>query len=55
MKITKNTIFEQSVSMLKTGVCDEYGLHFCTWMHYLTCPLMSKACEIKAGIIIGAL
>ena len=54
MKITKMTIFEQFYSMLKTGVCGEYGLNFCTWMNCLTCPLMSKACEIKADIIKGA-
>ena len=34
--------------MLKTGVCGEYGLNFCTWINCLTCPIMSKACEIKA-------
>ena len=42
-------------SMLKTGVCGEYGLHFCKWMKNLTCPLMRKACEVKTGIIKGAL
>ena len=36
--------------MLKTGVCDEYGLNFCTLINCLTCPLMSKACAIKAGL-----
>ena len=51
----KMTIFEQFYSMLKTGVCGEYGLNFCTCMNCLTCPLMSKACEIKAGIIKGAI
>ena len=55
MKITKKTIFEQFYSMLNTGVCGEYGLNFCTWMNCLTCPLMSKACEIKAGITKGAI
>ena len=58
MKITqekKKTIFEQFYSMLKIGVCGEYGLNFCTWMNCLTCPLMSKACETKAGITKGAL
>ena len=42
-------------SILKTGVCGEYGLNFCTWMNCLTYPLMSKACEVKADIIKGAL
>ena len=55
MKITKMTIFEHLFSILKTGVCGENGLNFCTWMTCLTCPLMSKACEVKAGIIKGAL
>ena len=54
MKITKNYYFEPFYSMLKTGVCGEHGLNFCTWMNCLTCPLMNKACEIKAGIIKGA-
>ena len=54
-KSQKMTIFEQYYSMLKTGVCGEYRLHFCTWMNCLTCPLMSKACEIKVGITKGAL
>ena len=53
MKVTKMTIFEQFYSMLKTGVCVEYGLNFCTWMNCLTCPLMSKACEIKAVSLKG--
>ena len=59
MKITKMTIFERFFffffSMLKTGVSGEYGLHFCTLTNCLTCPLMSKACEIKAGVSKGAL
>ena len=38
--------------MLKTGVCGEYGLNFCTWMNCLTYPLMSKACEVKAGVVV---
>ena len=42
-------------SMLKSGVDDEDGLCFCTWMNYLTSPLMSNACEVKAGIIKGDL
>ena len=50
------TIFEHFFfSMLKTGVCGEYGLNFCTLMNCLTCPLMSKACEVKAGISKEAL
>ena len=49
------TIFEQFYSMLETGVCDEYGLNFCTWMNCLTCPLMGTVCEIKAGVIKEAL
>ena len=55
MKITKITIFEQLVLILKTGVCDKYGLNFFTWMNYLTSPLMSEACEIKACIIKRAI
>ena len=55
MKITKMTVFEHLFSMLKTGVCGEYGLNFCTLMNCLTCPLMSKACEVKAVIIKGAI
>ena len=55
MKITKMFIIEQFYSMLKIGVCGEYGLNFCIWMNCLTCPLMSKACEIKAGITKGAI
>ena len=55
MKITKMTIFEHLFSMLKADVCGEYELNFCTWINCLTCPLMSKACEVKAGIIKGAL
>ena len=46
------TIFEHLFSMLKTGVCGEYGLNFCTWMNCLTCPLMSKAGIIK-GVYEG--
>ena len=55
MKITKMTIFEYFFSMLKTGVCGDYGLNFCTLMNCLACPLINKACEVKAGISIGAL
>ena len=55
MKITKLPIFEYLFSMLKTGVCGEYGLNFCTWTNCLTCHLMGKACEVKAGIIKEAL
>ena len=56
MKSTKQiTIFEKKISMLKTGVCGEYGLNFCTWMNYLTFRLMNKACEVKVGITKGAL
>ena len=56
----KMTIFELFFfffffSMLKIGVCGEYGLHFCTLMNCLTCPLISKAYEVKAGISKGAL
>ena len=53
MKITKNAIFEHLFSKLKTDVFGEYGLNFCTWMNRLTCPLTSKACVVKAGIIKG--
>ena len=48
-------IVEPFFSMLKSGVYDEYGLNFCTWLNYLTWPLMSNACEVKAGIIKGDL
>ena len=41
--------------MLNTGVFGEYGLNFCTLMNCLARPLMSKACEVKAGISEGAL
>ena len=53
MKITKMAIFEQFFSMLKSGVYDECGLNFCTWMNYLSRRLMSNACEVKAGIVKG--
>ena len=46
-------IFVQFFSMLISDVYDGYGLNFCTWMNYLTCPLMSNTCEFKAGIIKG--
>ena len=36
------TIFEHFCSILKTGVCGEYGLNFCTWMNCLACTLMRK-------------
>ena len=49
MKITKIAIFEQFFSMFITGVCDEYGLHFWTWINYLTCPVMS---EVKRKAMI---
>ena len=55
MKITKMTIFEHYFSVLKTGVCGEYGLNFCTLMNCLTSTLIRKACEVKAGINKGAL
>ena len=46
------TIFEHFVSMLKTGVCGEYGLNFYTLMKCLTYPLMSKACEVKEQVSV---
>ena len=55
MKITKHDYFGIFFSMLKTGLCGEYGLNFCTLINCLTSLLMSKACEVKAGISKGAL